>query len=200
MDIGRMLLTAHRGAVNVAFSQRNMSAMNPFHYSYRASFFIGFLICAGLLGFALYAQYVLLMDPCPLCILQRVVFIGLGLVFLAGALQAPRGNGRWAYVILAVLIAAIGIGIAGRHLWIQSLPADQVPSCGAPLGYMLETRAGNGGLMGVLLKVLTGSGECAKVEPILGMPMPFWSLVWYVLLAFWAIRAGVQRRRLRYSL
>jgi disulfide bond formation protein DsbB len=167
--------------------------MNPFRWSYRVCFLAGFVICAGLLGFALYAQYVLMMDPCPLCILQRVVFIALGLVFFIGALHAPHGNSRWVYVGLLLLLAVVGIAIAGRHLWIQSLPADQIPSCGAPLGYLLETRAGNGGLFGVLEKVLTGSGECAKVEPILGLPMPAWSLLWFVLLAAWAIVAGKRR-------
>ena len=167
--------------------------MNPLRWSFRVSFLLGFLLCAGLIGFALYAQYVLMMDPCPLCILQRVVFIALGVVFLAGGLHAPRGHGRWVYVALLVLLAAVGAGIAGRHLWIQSLPPDQVPSCGAPLGYMLETRASHGGLIGVLAKVLTGSGECAKVQPILGLSMPFWSLLWFVLLALWAMRAGVRR-------
>lgn len=164
--------------------------MTPLHWSFRVNFLLGFLICAGLLGFALYAQYVLMMDPCPLCILQRVVFIVLGVLFLIGGLQAPRGGGRTAYAALIVLVALAGIGIAGRHLWIQSLPADQVPSCGAPLGYLLETRAGNGGLIGVLLKVLSGSGECARVEPILGLPMPAWSLLWFALLAALAIVAA----------
>ncbi len=167
--------------------------MNPFRWSYRVSFLVGFLICAGLLGFALYAQYVLMMDPCPLCILQRVAFIALGLVFLIGGLHAPRNGHRWVYAALLLLIAAAGMAIAARHLWIQSLPADQVLSCGAPLGYLLETRAGNGGLIGVLEKVLTGSGECAKVEPIFGLPMPAWSLLWFVLLAALAIVAAKRR-------
>lgn len=168
--------------------------MTPFRWSYRVNFLVGFLICAGLIAFALYAQYVLNMDPCPLCILQRVVFIAMGLAFLVGGLHAPRNQGRWIYAGLTVLLALIGIGIAGRHLWIQTLPADQVPSCGAPLGYMLETRAGNGGLIGVLEKVLTGSGECAKVQPILGVPMPAWSLLWFVLLGVLAIVAVTRRR------
>ncbi len=163
--------------------------MNPLRWSFRVNFLLGFLLCAVLLAFALYAQYVLMMDPCPLCILQRVVFIALGLLFLIGGIQAPRGGGRKAYAALIVLVALVGTAIAIRHLWIQSLPADQVPSCGAPLGYLLETRAGNGGLIGVLLKVLSGSGECAKVQPILGLSMPAWSLLWYVLLAALAIVA-----------
>lgn len=167
--------------------------MNPLRWSFRASFLAGFLVCAGLIAFALYAQYVLLMDPCPLCILQRVVFIGLGIVFLVGGLHAPRGAGRWAYVVLTVIVAVVGAGIAIRHLWIQSLPPGAVASCGAPLGYLLETRASNGGLIAVLLKVLSGSGECAAVQPILGLSMPWWSLIWFVLLGAWALVAGRRR-------
>jgi disulfide bond formation protein DsbB len=171
--------------------------MNPLRWSYRVSLLVGFLICAALIGFALYAQYELNMDPCPLCILQRVVFIAMGLVFLVGFLHAPRGGGRWIYSGLASLIALVGIAISSRHLWIQSLPADQVPSCGAPLGYLIETRAGNGGLIGVLVKVLSGSGECAKVQPILGVPMPAWALLWFVLLGILAIVAATRRRTLK---
>lgn len=167
--------------------------MNPLRWSYRVSLLAGFVVCAGLIAFALYAQYVLMMDPCPLCILQRVAFIVLGVVFLIGGLHAPRGAGRWIYVALLMLIALVGAGIACRHLWIQSLPLDEVPSCGAPLGYMLETRASHGGVIGVLGKVLTGSGECARVQPILGLSMPWWSLIWFVLLGLWSIRAGMRR-------
>lgn len=191
------MLTARRQAGNVVFPLHAVLPMNPMHWSFRTSLLAGFLVCAGLIGFALYAQYVLQMDPCPLCILQRVVFIALGVVFLVGGLHAPRGGGRWFYVGLLVLLALVGIGIAARHLWIQSLPPDQVPSCGAPLGYLLETRAGNGGLIGVLLKVLSGSGECAKVQPILGLSMPWWSLIWFVLLAGWTLMAGMRRTKTR---
>lgn len=164
--------------------------MNPLRWSFRISLLLGFLVCAGLIGFALYAQYVLQMDPCPLCILQRVAFIALGLVFLLGGLHAPRGWGRVVWRVLLVVVALVGAGIAIRHLWIQSLPPGQVPSCGAPLGYLLETRASNGGLMGVLLKVLSGSGECAAVQPILGLSMPWWSLIWFAILAAWAVLSG----------
>lgn len=167
--------------------------MNPLRWSFRSAYLLGFVACAALIGFALYAQYVLYMDPCPLCILQRVAFMALGVVFLVGGMQAPRGGGRWVYAGLGGAVALVGAGIATRHLWIQSLPADEVPSCGAPLGYLLDTRDAHGGLLGVLRMVLTGSGECAKVEPILGVPMPAWSLLWFVLLGAWAV--WMARRR-----
>src|SRR5215469_15229670 len=99
--------------------------MNPFRWSYRTSFFLGFLICAGLLGFALYAEHVLGMEPCPLCIFQRVGFLFMAIFFLVGALHAPRSGGRWFYTGLVLLGALFGLAVAGRHLWTQSLPPDQ---------------------------------------------------------------------------
>ena len=169
--------------------------MNPFRWSYRASFFVGFLICAALLGFALYAEYVWGMEPCPLCIFQRIGFMVMGVFFLLGALHGPRAGGRWYYTGFVLLGALFGLAVAGRHLWIQSLPPDQLPSCGPNLGYMMDAFP----FSKVLKMVFTGSGECAKIQPILGLPMPFWTLLWYILLSVWAIRATLQRapQRLR---
>ena len=169
--------------------------MNPLHWSYRVNFLVGFLICVALLGFALYAEYQLGMTPCPLCIFQRIAFIFMGVFFLLGALHAPRGNVRWIYTGLVLIGALFGLAVAGRHLWIQSLPVDQIPACGPNLGYMMDAFP----FAKVLKMVFTGSGECAKVEPILGLPMPFWTLLWFVLLSILAIRATLQRptQRLR---
>ena len=107
--------------------------------SFRVRFLLGFLACAGLMGYALYAQYALGLDPCNLCIFQRIGMIALGVVFLVGGLVAPASaRGRKAWSLLALLMAAGGGAVSARHLWIQSLPADQVPSCGAPLKDMLQ--------------------------------------------------------------
>lgn len=163
--------------------------MNPLRWSYRASFLVGFLICAGLLGFALFAEYHWSMFPCPLCIFQRIAFIVMGVFFLVGALHAPRSRLRWVYATGVWLGAVFGVAVAGRHLWIQTLPADQVPSCGPPLDYMFSAFP----FAKVLKMVFTGSGECAKVEPILGLPMPAWTLLWFVLLAVLTVIA-VRRR------
>ena len=160
--------------------------------SFRLRFLLGFLACAGLIGFALYTQHYLYLNPCPLCIFQRIAFGVLGLVFLLGWLFAPRGQGgRIAWGIAALIPALAGIGIAGRHVWLTTLPPDQVPSCGPPLDFMMEASP----LADVVKQVLTGSGECAKVDwAFLGMSMPAWSLAWFVLLALWAAVAAFRRR------
>ena len=107
--------------------------MNPFSWPFRAQFLFGTVACAALLGYALYAQYQMFLDPCPLCIFQRVVFIGRGIVFLLGALHGPKGWGRKLYGVLVLFISMIGVGISGRHVWLQNLPPDQVPACGPGL-------------------------------------------------------------------
>lgn len=164
--------------------------MNPLQWSYRVSFFVGFVICLALLGFALYTEYAWGLTPCPLCIFQRIGFLVMALFFLLGALHAPRRGVRWVYTGGALLGGLWGIAVAARHLWIQSLPADQVPSCGPPLDYMFEAFP----FADMLRKVFTGSGECAKVELVLGLPIPAWALLWFVLLTALALAATLRRR------
>jgi disulfide bond formation protein DsbB len=98
----------------------------------------GFLICASLIAYALYSQHVLGYEPCPLCIFQRVGVVALGVVFLVAALHHPRGWGRYVYAGLTAIAGLALIGVAARHVYIQSLPPGTVPACGAPLEVMLE--------------------------------------------------------------
>lgn len=133
--------------------------------------------CAALLGFAYYNQYVDYLDPCPLCIFQRVAFFCMGAIALLAAIHNPARTGRVIYAWLLVLSATIGGLIAGRHIWLQSLPPDQVPECGPGLNYMLD----NFPITEVLSTVLRGSGSCAEVIwNFWGMSMPMWTMVWYV--------------------
>lgn len=165
---------------------------NPLRWSFRAQFLTGAIVCAAVIGFAIFAQLRGGLIPCPLCIFQRIAFAALGFVLLIGGLHAPLGTaGRRAYGLLALVAAAIGIVIAGRHVWIQHLPPDQVPSCGPGLDYMLEMMP----VSGVIRKVLTGSGECARVDwTLLGISMPEWSLACFVLLAAWICVSAFRRR------
>lgn len=133
----------------------------------------GFLACASMMGFALYAQYQLMLDPCPLCILQRVAVISLGIIFLLAALHNPTSWGGKAYAAALALVAAGGAAVAGWHVWLQHLPPDKVPSCGPGLDYMLE----NFPLGDALQMVFKGSGECAEIVwQFLGLSMPAWVL------------------------
>lgn len=138
--------------------------------------FAGFVFCALLLAVAYYLQFAEGLEPCPLCIFQRVALAVLGIVFLLAALQNPRGAGRYVYAALLAVTAAVGTAIAGRHVWLQSLPPDQVPSCGPGLNYLLDTFP----LFEAVALVLRGSGECAEVDLVFGLSIPLWTLFVFV--------------------
>ncbi|WP_313920308.1 disulfide bond formation protein B [Tahibacter sp.] len=161
--------------------------MNPFAWSFRIQYLFGAICVAALLGYAFFAQFQLGKDPCPLCILQRVAFFAMGVFFLLGALHGPRAIGRKLYALLVSIGGVLGALIAGRHVWLTTLPADEVPACGPGLNYMLDAFP----LMETLRKVLTGSGECAKIDwEFLGLSMPAWCVVWFVALTVFALIAG----------
>jgi disulfide bond formation protein DsbB len=152
---------------------------------------LGFLACVCLLGYAYYAQFVMHLEPCPLCIFQRVGVFALGLVFLIAALHDPAAFGRRMYALLLSLAALATIGIALRHLYIQSLPPGSVPACGASLDFMLKVFS----LSEVLMKVLSGSGECAKVSwEFLGLAMPGWVLISAAALGGFGLWVNLRRQ------
>jgi disulfide bond formation protein DsbB len=152
---------------------------------------LGFAACAGLLAYAYYAQFILHLEPCPLCIFQRVGVLAVGLVFLIAASHDPVSWGRRVYAALLALAALATIGVAVRHLYIQSLPEGSVPACGASLDFMLKVFS----LSEVLVKVLSGSGECAKVTwTFLGLAMPAWVLIAAIALGAYGVWINLRRQ------
>jgi disulfide bond formation protein DsbB len=157
----------------------------------RGGYLLGFLVCAALIGFAYYLQYFEYQEPCPLCILQRLAFFGLAVVFLIAALHGPGRAGSFVYGGILLLTAAIGASIATRHVWLQHLPRAQVPECGPGLDYLLQKYS----LGQTLGKVLAGSGECAEVGwTFLGLSIAGWSLVWFVMLGGLAVALALYNR------
>lgn len=150
----------------------------------RIGYALGFLVCAGLLGYAYHLQFALHLEPCPLCIFQRLFYAGAGIVFFVAMLHNPDRIGGMAYGVLGVLLSIGGAAVAGRQVWLQHLPADQVPECGPGLDYMLDAFP----LNQTLRMVLKGSGECAKVNwRFLGFSIAEWSLLIFVLLALYSL-------------
>lgn len=167
--------------------------MNPFRWSFRTQFLAGFVACVALIGYAIYTQLYQGLEPCPLCIFQRIAFAALAVVFLLGGLHAPRTpGGRGFYGVLVLVASLVGIGIAGRHVWLQLLPKDAAPACGPPLSFLQETL----GPFEVVRKVLTGTGNCGDVDwTFLGLSMPAWSLICFIALAVWGLQAAFRRRK-----
>lgn len=132
--------------------------------------------CAALLAYAAYAQYVLELQPCPLCMFQRVALIMVGVVAAIATLHGPKAVGSRVYAGFGFLACLLGAAIAGRHVWLQSLPKDQLPSCAPPLDYMWDNFP-----FGSMLKtILMTSGECANIDwRFLGLSMPVWTFFWF---------------------
>jgi disulfide bond formation protein DsbB len=150
----------------------------------------GAVICAGMMGFALYAQHVLFLDPCPLCILQRIAVILLGATFLIAALHSPGTIGARIYAGCIGLFGLFGTGVAAWHVRLQNLPPDEVPSCGPGLEYMVE----NFPLKDALGMIFKGSGECAEVVwRLLGLSMPTWVVIGVTGLAVAGIWNNLRR-------
>ncbi|SEA15651.1 disulfide bond formation protein B [Microbulbifer marinus] len=146
-----------------------MSLPNP-----RITFLLVFLAVVFLLGAAFYLEYVRGLEPCPLCITQRVMLLGVGLVSLIAFVHNPDTIGRRFYGLLVSLWGMGGLYFAGRQLWLQSLPADQVPACGPGITYMLDAFP----LADVIKTLLTGDGNCAEIQwTLMGLSIPGWAAV-----------------------
>lgn len=146
----------------------------------------GFAFCVLMMAVALALEHIVGLAPCPLCIFQRVGVMATAIVLAVAALHNPAGRiGRALYGVLSLITVAGGAFVAGRHVWLQSLPADEVPSCGPNLDYMMDMLP----LQDVVAMVLTGSGECAEIDfTLLGLSLPAWTLIGFLLLALAPLR------------
>ncbi len=151
---------------------------------FRIAMLAGFLATAGMFGGALFFQYYLELEPCPLCILQRIAVLALGLVFLAGLVHGPKGRGRRIYAVLATVVSLAGVGVAGRHVWLQHQPPSLMAECGAGLDYWLETLPP----WKVLQKMFHGTGDCGEVVfRFLGLSIPEWTLIAFAVLVLYSL-------------
>jgi len=145
--------------------------------SSRIFFSIIFVICASLLGFGLYLEHVVGLEPCPLCVFQRIAYIVVALFALIAAIHNPQKLFARIYTGLMFVASLCGAGIAGRQVWLQHLPEDKIPECGPGLEYMLDVFP----LADALKMILSGSGECAEVQwTFLSFSIAEWSILCFV--------------------
>ena len=154
--------------------------LNKLKFTPRIWFLLGAVACFSMLAVGAYFQFVEELEPCPLCISQRIVIFATGLVFLVAAIHNPAETGRKIYSILGAVVALTGAGISTRHVWLQNLPPDEVPECGPGLEYIFE----NFPLTETIKLMLNGTGECADILwTFLGLSIPGWTLVAFLMLA-----------------
>ncbi len=148
---------------------------------------LNWLIAAGcvfLMAVALYMEHQMQLEPCPLCVFQRVAVIATGLIAFIAAVHNPAEKGIRIYGALTGIAAVTGAVLSGRQLWLQSLPEDEVPACGPGLEYLMDVFTP----MEVFEMVFAGDGTCAEVvwtDPVIGLSIPGWTMVGFVgLIAF----------------
>lgn len=126
-----------------------------------------------------YFQVYLQLEPCPLCVSQRIFIGSVGVIALLAALHNPVGVAQKIYNAITALAALAGAAVSGRQLWLQSLPEEQAPACGPTLGFLYD----NFPMIDVLNAMFLGEGSCAEVKwQLLGISIPGWTLIAFVLI------------------
>ena len=169
---------------------------NPFQWSFRAQFLLGAIISFGLVAFAyFYVELHQGITPCPKCMFQRGAFVGMGVFFLLGALHGPGKLGRRIYALLVAFFAVVGAVIAIEHLHMQFSPPDPFASCGMDFYTLFDNRFP---LSQAIRKAFMASGDCADAHwKLLGITMPGWTLIWFVILGAGALWSGFCKRTTR---
>lgn len=139
----------------------------------------GFLVCCILLVTAFIMQYFMGLRPCLLCIMTRVVFVVLAIVLLVAGIHNPKGYGLRIYGVLVVLVSAMGVALAARHVWLEYQPPSANEVCLPGFGILLQTLP----LKDVLRLAVVGTSDCARMSTwtILGLSLAMWTLVCFVI-------------------
>lgn len=150
----------------------------------RTGYFLGFLASFSLVGLALVIQTKYSLEPCPLCISQRMVFMGVGLLFLIACIVNPATLWRKVLAALQVAAALGGAGVAIRHWYLQAYKDEIIADCGVGFDYMFD----NFPLRKAFSLVFKGTGDCAAIDwKLLGLTLPQLALIAFIALAVYAI-------------
>ena len=163
-----------------------MSRLCKMMFSYRVAVYLVFLLACCGISASFFAQYVLGMNPCVMCIQQRMALIGIALVALVCVFLPLRKI--WGKTLAALLISAptlFGAIIAIWQTYIQTLPLMEQPDCGAPWTFRLR----NAPLFDLYEPIIRGSGVCGEIYRVLGVSLPVWSAGFFItmLLVLWVM-------------
>src|SRR3990167_9701150 len=147
--------------------------------STRSIYLSGLGVIILLLATSMWVEYIDEFIPCPLCTLQRLTFILLGILFFIGALLHQDKLSRITINYLSGCTALLGIFLAGRQVWLQNFSTGDNAECGVSIQYMLQVLS----FKEVAQKIFAGSTECTQRGwEFLSLNMAEWSLVWFILM------------------
>ena len=139
-----------------------------------------FLVCVALLAFGIYLQHWRNLDPCPWCVVQRLDYMLIGIIALIGALHRPGPIGTAFYASLGFGAAGAGVAAAAYQVYLQADPARAARCVGSPVERILDQLA----VGQAIPPLLQYNGPCTPASwSLLGLSVPEWSLVWFVVLA-----------------
>ncbi len=152
----------------------------------------GFLACAAMMGYALYAEHFQGLLPCNMCILERICVCTLGVAFLLPAVHNAGRIGAALYGSLIALVAIVGVLVSGRHVWVQMQPAGSLPSCGADFSALLDMMP----VREAVTRVLSGGAECQAITwSLFGVSMPVWLALSILVLGLAGLMGNLRLER-----
>ena len=150
----------------------------------RSGYLLGFAACFATVALALVIQTIYKLEPCPLCITQRLFFMGLGMLFLIGAFIKPASLLQKIFTFLQVATALGGAGWAIRHWYLQAHKGEIIADCGVGFDYMFE----NFPLKKMFTLIFKGTGDCAAIDwTFLGLTLPQLGLISFIVFGIYAI-------------
>ena len=153
-------------------------------------YILGFVLCFGTVVLALVIQTTYKLEPCPLCITQRMVFMGLGVLFLIAAFIPAESIFKKIFTVLQVLTALGGAGVAIRHWYLQANRESMIADCGVGFDYMFE----NFPLQKAFKLLFRGTGDCAAIDwTLLGLTLPQLGLISFLGFAAYAVYLAARK-------
>ena len=150
----------------------------------RTGYLIGFVKCFALVGLALWIQTAYKLEPCPLCISQRIIFMSLGILFLLAAFVKPETIFSKILTVFQVLTALGGAGVAIRHWYLQAHRGEIIADCGVGFDYMFD----NFPLQKAFKLIFRGTGDCAAIDwTVLGLSLPQLGLIAFIGFGIFAL-------------
>ena len=148
------------------------------------------LMCVAMLGFGLYLQHAVGLEPCPMCIVQRYALVLVALI-AGGTAWFQRGFWRTAGLVKLAIVAGFGAFVAARQTFLQWYPPE-IMSCGRDFYGMVESFP----LKRAIPMIFKGSGDCSAVDwTFLGLSIANWSFLCFSAILLFAV-IMLWRRRL----
>ena len=159
-------------------------------FSGRSGYLLGFAACFGTVAMALVIHTKYNLEPCPLCITQRMFFMGLGILFLIGAFLKPASISQKIFALLQVITALGGAGWAIRHWYLQAHKGEVIADCGVGFDYMFE----NFPLKKMFTLIFRGTGDCGVIDwTFLGLTLPQLALITFIGFGNYALWLGFMK-------